>query len=461
MRTEASAAIGSVRKKLAKLLLWVTAAAGLFFLTGCGSQIQEEDGGIRFLKPGNLGGYDFLQFCKDQDVYICDIREVSAAELTVPSEYRGKAVVAVIGSLTGGNSTLTSLKIGEGVLYLENIAGLSALKSVTLPSSVTFLKDAFQNCPLLEEIVFPGKISRIGGFSFRNCSALRRVTFREDVGTITNFAFADCPVLSEVRFEKGAGELLRYAFQGCYRLTGVELPAGTAIEKTVFERPYDYDPAYLPQTVLDYDLTYDAEAVRQAALSVLGAEPDPQKEIRQEEAKALAGRLNGPILVTEKCPDCHFYEYSPEALPAELSLRLIPVSEIEYAFSGTVYTEEKAAAAAEKKEPLVFCLYEYIGYSEGPEYIVGRNVAYHLWYRVSLWDLAQKELLAWYTVRTGYAPATYKLGEDKISFELPTGDRTEYFFLNEGGKRPVPLNCVIGDIYGVTERSPQVRVQYR
>ncbi len=50
---------------------------------------------------------------------------------------------------------------------------------------------------------------------------------------------------------------------------------------------------------------------------------------------------------------------------------------------------------------------------------------------------------------------------DKISYELPTGEGTKYFFLKEDGRRPIPLNCVIEDIYGVTERSLQVRIQYR
>ena len=461
MRKEASKTIGSVRNKLTRLLRWVTAAAGLFLLAGCGSQIQEAGGGIRFLKPENLGGYDFLQFCKDQDVYICDIGNADTAEFVVPSQYKNKPVVAVISTAFGGNNTLASLKIEEGILYLESIKKFSALKKAELPSSATYLKHAFQDCCALEEIVFPGKISRIGGSSFGKCGALQRAIFRDDVETLTDFAFSGCGMLNEVIFEKNVTELRRYVFQGCYRLTSVELPAGVGIDETVFARPYDYEPAYLSQTVLDYDLTYDAEAVRQAALSVLGSEPDPQKEIRQEEAKKLAGLLNGPILVTEKCPDCHFYEYSPEALPKELSLRLIPVSEIEFAFSGTVYTEEKAAAAAEKKTPLVFCLYEYIGYSDGPAYVVGGNLAYHLWYRVSLWDMEQGSLLAWYTVKTGYAPATYHISKDKISFEMPTGDGTEYFFLNADGKRPLPLNCVMEDIYGVTERSPQVRIQYR
>ncbi|MBO4872802.1 MAG: leucine-rich repeat domain-containing protein [Lachnospiraceae bacterium] len=450
-----------MKQRVRGIFLLLAVLAGLFFLAGCGNQVQKTEEGLTYWKPENLGGYDFLTKCKDQDVYICDIREVSTAELTVPSEFKGKPVVAVIGSPTGGNSTLTSLKIGEGVLYLERIANLSALKSVTLPSSVTFLKDAFENCPLLEEIVFPGKIGWIGGFSFRKCSALQRVTFREDVGTVTSFAFADCPVLSEVRFEKSVGELQRYVFQGCFRLTAVELPAGTVVEKTVFERPYDYDPAYLPQTVLDYDLAFDAESLRQAALSVLGEALDPQKEISQEEAQSFADRLNGPILVTETCPDCYFYDYAPEALPKEPSLRLIPVSEIEYAFSGTVYTPEKAAGLTAKSQPPTYCLFEYIGYADGPQYNYVLSAGYYLWYRVSLREADTGNLLAWYTVKTGYAPASFTAGKDRINYDLQTGDGTRSYFLNQDGTKPLPFNCVIQDFFGVTERSRQTEIRYR
>ena len=130
---------------LLKLILVTVFFTGIICLAGCsGNKDGKTPEGLRFLKPENLGGYKFLDNCKDEDVYVCDIGEASEAEIMVPSVYEDKPVVAVImGPASLENDKITSLKIDEGIIYLDTINKLKELRGVEIPSTVTFIYDAF------------------------------------------------------------------------------------------------------------------------------------------------------------------------------------------------------------------------------------------------------------------------------------------------------------------------------
>jgi len=431
-------------------------------LAGCGSgRIVETPDGARFLKPSNLGGYDFLRFCEGDDVYISDIRKVTAPEMEVPAAFRNQPVIAAIGNCTEANEALVTLKISEGVQYLERIDGFHALKNVDLPSTLLSLNDAFQYCPALEEVAIPGDIEQVCGFSFQACNALEQVKFLGNVGVISDFAFHSCPSLKDVVFQGDVGEIKGYAFNECPMLTSIVLPRETVIEETVFARPTNYAPEYVSDAVNDYCRLYDADALREQAYAVLGQAFDPEKRISDGDAAKFSDTINGPILAMEQCPDCHHSEYSPEVLPEELSLKMIDVSEIEFFYSGTFYTPEKAQRVYDGTSPLVFCICEIIGHSDGPEYTFSGRPASYLWYRISLWEPGSDEPIAWYTCSNGSAPSVYTIGQDRISYSLKVGERNMYFFLDADRVQPTPLLRVVHDFYGITGKTKRVEIIYR
>ena len=434
----------------------------VFGLAGCGSgRIVETADGTRFLKPSNLGGYDFLRDCKEEDVYICDIREVTASELEVPATFRNRPVIAVIGHCTEANEALVTLKISEGIRYLERIENFRALNKVELPSTLVSLNDAFQSCPALEEITVTGDIELVCGFSFQKCSALERVTFLGNVQTITDFSFRECHSLKDVVFQGHVGAIERYSFNECPALTSIVLSGDTVLEETVFARPRDYSPEFVSDAVLDYCRLYNADALKEQARTVLGQPFDPEKEISAEKAADFSDRFNGPILAMDQCPDCHYSQYSAQVLPEGLALSIIDVSEIEYTYSGTVFSPEKAERVYDGTAPLLYCLCEVIGYSDGPEYTFSGRPASYLWYRISLWEQGSNELIAWYTCKNGSAPGTYTLGKDRISYSLKVGEKNMAFFLNADRTQPTPLTRVIRDFYGLTEKTRRVEIIYR
>ncbi|MBO6302800.1 MAG: leucine-rich repeat domain-containing protein [Ruminiclostridium sp.] len=93
------------------------------------------------------------------------------------------------------DSTLSS--IGEYAF-----AGLSHLKTVTLPNSVSSLSShAFEGCSSLRSINIPKNLSSIGDHAFSRCYGLSQLYIPNNVTRIGEYAFSDCSNLSTVTFE--------------------------------------------------------------------------------------------------------------------------------------------------------------------------------------------------------------------------------------------------------------------
>ena len=96
----------------------------------------------------------------------------TAADVTIPSCYKGKPVTAI------NNAAFPN----------------SAVTSVTIPDSVTSIPDAaFVNCSQLTNISIPNSVTYIGFFAFSSCTSLKSITLPSSLRTIGNSAFAGCP----------------------------------------------------------------------------------------------------------------------------------------------------------------------------------------------------------------------------------------------------------------------------
>lgn len=81
----------------------------------------------------------------------------TAADVTIPSRYKGKPVTVI-----------------DPVAFYNN----SAVTSVTIPDSVTSIgDDAFVNCPQLTNISIPNSVTYIGFSAFAHCTSLMTVTY--------------------------------------------------------------------------------------------------------------------------------------------------------------------------------------------------------------------------------------------------------------------------------------------
>ena len=103
----------------------------------------------------------------------------TAADVTIPSRYKGKPVTAI------NNAAFPN----------------SAVTSVTIPDSITSIPDAaFVNCSQLTNISIPNSVTYIGFSAFDGCASLKSITLPSSLRTIGNYAFAGCPSLMTVTY---------------------------------------------------------------------------------------------------------------------------------------------------------------------------------------------------------------------------------------------------------------------
>lgn len=96
----------------------------------------------------------------------------TAADVTIPSRYKGKPVTAI------NNAAFPN----------------SAVTSVTIPDSITSIPDAaFVNCSQLTNISIPNSVTYIGFSAFAHCTSLKSITLPSSLSTIGNSAFDGCP----------------------------------------------------------------------------------------------------------------------------------------------------------------------------------------------------------------------------------------------------------------------------
>ena len=170
--------------------------------------------------------------------------------------YKDAAKVTTISTWFKSNADITSfdeLKYFTGVTALENSAfyGCSALKSITLPSSISSISYyAFKSCTVLEEvknfentsieilqdeifrgtslksIVLPRTVTLINNNAFYGCSSLREIAIPESLTKINGGAFYGCSSLREVVLKEGFTAFYGYnIFQNCTSLLYVKLPS--------------------------------------------------------------------------------------------------------------------------------------------------------------------------------------------------------------------------------------------
>ena len=153
---------------------------------GCG--ISEVD------IPESLENMDTRAFSK------CDIKSVNITNLNAflgcrsDSGFGGNAELYLNGKL------VTEVKFPDGIWNVYPIlAGISSLKKVTIPESVTYMSSnvgAFENCKNLEEVIFVGtsKVTQMSR-SFYGCSSLRKVNIPSSVTSLSQM-FYGCKNLS-------------------------------------------------------------------------------------------------------------------------------------------------------------------------------------------------------------------------------------------------------------------------
>lgn len=113
---------------------------------------------------------------------------------------------------------------GTTVINANAFSGMTNLKSITIPDSVTSIGSyAFEYCSSLESVTFGenSKLESIGYEAFAFCSSLTSITIPSSVTSIDQSAFIFCRSLTSIIIPSSVTSIGSSAFYGCRSLTSV------------------------------------------------------------------------------------------------------------------------------------------------------------------------------------------------------------------------------------------------
>ena len=146
--------------------------------------------------------FDF-EFILNNTAVIVNSYNGTAADVTIPSRYKGKPVTAI------NNAVFPN----------------SAVTSVTIPDSITSIPDAaFANCSQLTNISIPNSVTSIGYSAFSSCTSLKSITLPSSLSSISEALFSGCSQLTTIHIPDSVSSIQSYAFCACENLKTIRIP---------------------------------------------------------------------------------------------------------------------------------------------------------------------------------------------------------------------------------------------
>ncbi|MBE6182592.1 MAG: hypothetical protein E7148_07885, partial [Rikenellaceae bacterium] len=169
-------------------------------------------------------------------MFIGRIREISEGainmcdNLKTASFHSNNTIISIKPANFGNCKNLTTVSFENAQIdsLPNSFFNCPNLQSVTLPSTIKYIEDAFRGCPQLTTLEFPSdsQLEVIDG-GFQQLTALEKVSLPASLKSLREYAFQDCSSLKEIEFaQTGALDSIGHGvFQNCTALSTVTIPA--------------------------------------------------------------------------------------------------------------------------------------------------------------------------------------------------------------------------------------------
>ena len=189
---------------------------------------------VLMLLPLVASAYDIaVENADGKTIYFNYINNGTELQVT----YKSWSASGRYGNLTytyHGYEGVTDLVIPEEVTYMERtrkvtsiggnaFKGCTALKSVTIPNSVTYIGNSFEGCTGLSSVVIGDHVKSIESSAFKDCTALTSIVIPNSVTSIGNEAFKGCSCLTSVTIGNSVTNIGEKVFYGCSCLTSITI----------------------------------------------------------------------------------------------------------------------------------------------------------------------------------------------------------------------------------------------
>ena len=136
--------------------------------------------------------------------------------------------VTEIGDSAFAGCGITEITFPPKLTYIgyEAFTGCD-LTSVTIPSCIQIIDYAFSGCSSLTSVSIPNGVKEIWDHAFSDCTALINVSIPNELQEIGDYAFSGCSALTDLTISDSVINIGKDAFSGCASLTSVTIPANT------------------------------------------------------------------------------------------------------------------------------------------------------------------------------------------------------------------------------------------
>ena len=167
----------------------------------------------------NILSGDFWYTESNGQATIMSLSTTTIVNLDIPAVIDGYPVVAIYSNAFSNKNEIKTVTIPSSVTFIGNYAFGSclALTSVTIadgPSPLSIEPNLFYNCTALESVVIPDRVTDMGKYAFRGCTKLENVRLSNNLSTISECFFMDCTSLKNIVIPNSITSIEGSAFSG-------------------------------------------------------------------------------------------------------------------------------------------------------------------------------------------------------------------------------------------------------